>query len=234
VPEIIVALVAVSATAAIGLVGLAGLGMIWSILVAVVAVLYASRIKEELNRVMRDRDDVRGQLRRARGKEGRPQSPNQDVVRLQSELDEWKRTAADLEETRTTLEEELAALTKKMHLLTSGSPGEENILLATELTCSPADVSHDFAAKRLRRGTVIDILAESPARFAFYLFDSDNYRRYKEGRRNTESTAGKQNVTVFRERVRIPHGDEWIFLVEPQLEETTIEVKLKVTLVQEE
>lgn len=202
-------------------------------MVAVVATLYASKLKEESNRVARERDEVREELRRARDKQARPQRSDQDVVRLQGELDQWKRTATDTEKRRILLEEELAALTTKMHLLTSGSP-EENILLATELTCSPEDVSHDFASKHLKRGTVIDILAESPARFAFYLFDSDNYRRYQEGRRNTEPTAGKQNVTVFRERVRIPHGDEWIFLVEPQLEGTTIEVKLKVALVQEE
>ena len=107
------------------------------------------------------------------------------------------------------------------------------VILATDLVSTPEQTG-DFVSKRLKRGTVIDILAESSAWFTVHVFDSENFRRFTENRRNTEYFISKRNVNSYKERVTIPRGDDWFFVVEPAEGNDTADVRLTIALVKEE
>jgi len=183
---------------------------------------------------------------------GKPRAETVEVGQinaLQKDLQSWKTKALENQRESRRLEGELRELQDKVALAGLGLAESSGVLLATQLTCYAQEalpggganldeggleiVPYDFAAKRVKRGIVIDVLAESDSRFAINLYDEENFRRYQERRRNTAATAGKENVTIYREQITIPHGGEWFFLVEPQIEGEDVEVRLRVTLVRE-
>ena len=248
-PAIVPALVGVTATALVGFIGVIALAIIWTFLLAVISLTYAATWHRGLRVVTSERDELRRRVDELGGRRGAGIAEVGQVKALQADVQSWKTRALESQRESSRLEAELRELQDKVALAALGHAEGSGVLLATQLTCYAPEtllgggvdldeegletVPYDFAAKRMKRGTVIDVLAESDSRFALYLYDEDNFRRYREHRRNTEATAGKENVTVYREQITIPHGGEWFFLVEPQIEGEDVEVRLRVTLVRE-
>jgi hypothetical protein len=248
-PAIIPALAGVTATVLVGFIGVIALAIIWTLLVAVISLTYAAKWHRDLHILTSERDELRGKVAELGGRrlEGTPEAGQ--VNALQVDVQSWKTKALENQKESRRLEGELRELQGKVALAALGDAEGSDVLLATQLTCYAPEtlpgggvnldeegleaMPYDFAAKRLKRGTVIDVLAESDGRFALFLYDEENFRRYQEHRRNTAATAGKENVTVYREQITVPHGGEWFFLVEPQFEGQDAEVRLRVTLVRE-
>jgi hypothetical protein len=241
-PAVVLALLGVSATFLVGYIGILALGIIWMVLIIVISAIYIAKGRLDLRTVTRDRDELARRLSESQTDKASPKDLNGRLVGLQDQMEAWKKTAIEHQNERFRVEQALGELQDKLDLVGLGTADEKNVLLATQLTCGEEtvlplideeEVPYDFAAKRLKRGTVIDVLAESDSRFAFYLYDADNFRRHEEGRRNREPTAGKGNITIYRERITIPHGGDWFFLVEPQTEGEALQVWLRVSLVKE-
>ena len=248
-PAIIPALAGVTATALVGFIGVIALAIIWTLLLAVISLTYAAKWYRDLRVVTSERDELRRQAAELGDRRRTDTGEVRQVNALQADVQSWKTRALENRRESTRLEGELRELQDKVALAALGHAEGTSVLLATQLTCYAPEalpggavnldeedletVPYDFAAKRMKRGTVIDVLAESDSRFALYLYDEVNFRRYQENRRNTAATAGKENVTVYREQITIPHGGEWFFLVQPQIEGEDAEVRLRVTLVRE-
>jgi hypothetical protein len=247
-PAIVVVIVGVTATALVGSIGVIALAIIWTLLVAVISLTFAAKWLRDLRILTQERDDLRSRLAEMEGRPRTDPTENGQVDALHVEVQSWKTKALENQRESRRLEAELRELQDKVALAGLGDEGR-GVLLATQLTCYGPDplpgdgaeldqgdlepVTYDFAAKRLKRGTVIEVVAECDTRFAFFLYDETNFRRHQEHRRNTAAIAGKENVTVYREQITIPHGGEWFFLVEPQVEAEDIEVRLRVTLIRE-
>ena len=248
-PAIIPALAGVTATALVGFIGIIALAIIWTLLVAVISLTYAAKWHRDLRIVISERDELRSQVGKLGGRRQADTAEVGEVNALRADAQSWKTKALENERDSKRLEGVLRELQEKVALAALGDADGRGVLLATQLTCYAPEalpggavnldeedletVPYDFAAKRMKRGTIIDVVAESDSRFAIYLYDEANFRRYQEHRRNTAATAGKENVTVYREQITIPHGGEWFFLVEPQIEGEDAEVRLRVTLVRE-
>ena len=240
-PALVLALLGVTATFLVGYIGIVALGITWMVLIVVISTIYAIKGHLDVGTVTRERDDLRQQLSKSEADKASPKEADRRLIGLQEQVEAWKKTAIGHQQERFRLERALAELQDKVDLIGLGTADGKNVLLATQLTCGEEElppgaedeIPYDFAAKHLKRGTVIDVLAESDSRFAFYLYDAENFRRHEEKRRNRAPTAGKENITIYRERITIPHGGEWFFLVEPQIEGDLAQVWLRVTLVQE-
>ncbi len=248
-PAIVPALAGVTATALVGFIGVIALAIIWTLLLAAISLTYAAKWYRDLRIVTSERDELRRQVGELAGRRPTDIVDVGEVNALQADVQSWKTKALESQRESGRLEGELRELQEKIALAALADAEGRSVLLATQLTCYAPEalpggavnldeedletLPYDFAAKHMKRGTIIDILAESDTRFALYLYDEDNFRRYREHRRNTAATAGKENVTVYREQITIPHGGEWFFLVEPQIEGEDAEVRLRVTLVRE-
>src|SRR5438445_2126304 len=225
-PAMVLALLGVTATVLVGYIGILALGIVWMVLIIVISTIYATKGRLDVRTAIRERDELRQRLSKSEADKASPNDVDGRLIGLQEQVEAWKKTAIEHQQERFRLEQALGELQDKVDLVGLGTADGKNVLLATELTCgeeqlprgAEEEVPYDFAAKRLKRGTVIDVLAESESRFAFYFYDAENFRRHEEGRRNREPTAGKANITIYRERITIPHGGDWFFLVEPQTE----------------
>lgn len=248
-PAIVPTLLGVTATVLVGYIGVVVLAITWVTLIALGALAFAMKWHRDFITAVSERDNFQRQLQELQATATSGVADKDKLAALQGEVQGWKAKALEGQSQRSGLEAELEELRGKLALASVGTTEGRGVLLATQLTCSAEESlpgggvelneedlepeTYDFASKRLTRGIVIDILAESDTRFMFSLYDEENMRRFAEHRRNTQATAGKENVTLYRERITIPHGGEWFFLVQPQFEGEELEVRLRVILVWE-
>ena len=193
------------------------LAIIWTLLLAVISLTYAAKWHRDLRVVTSERDELRRAVAELGGKPRAETVEVGQINALQKDLQSWKTKALENQRESRRLEGELRELQDKVALAGLGLAESSGVLLATQLTCYTPEalpggavnldeedletVPYDFAAKHLKRGTVIGSLADSDRRFALYLYDEDNFRRYQEHRTNTAATAGKENVPVYRVQI---------------------------------
>jgi len=238
-PPIIGGLVSVTASVIVQSLGPLAIATVWLSVVLAIVSLYAAWWRGELRRVEEEvrkapppasttRPDQDAHIRELEG----------EVMSLEGEIVSAKEALADEKERGLRTARALAAsesdsqkLARELEQLKEAVGKDKDVLLLTDLTVSD-DQPMDFVSKRLRRGTVIEILAQSPSKFSFDLFDSENIDRVLKGRQNYESSAGKENTSIYKERYTIPRGDDWFFVVTQTGEGKRAEIRLVVTLIE--
>ncbi len=209
-PPIIGGLVSVTASVIVQSLGPLAIATVWLSVVLAIVSLYAAWWRGELRRV---EEEVR--------KAPPPASttrPDQDahirelegeVMSLEGEIVSAKEALADEKERGLRTARALAAsesdsqkLARELEQLKEAVGKDKDVLLLTDLTVSD-DQPMDFVSKRLRKG-----------------------------RQNYESSAGKENTSIYKERYTIPRGDDWFFVVTQTGEGKRAEIRLVVTLIE--
>jgi len=241
-PVIVGAAAALTLGAFVSSIGVVGLAVIWMGIALTVVGVYAYGWKHDALSAKKERDELAMKVGErdtrteppATSDERRMKDLQGQLKRAKDEAEAWKRTTEEQKEARLKAEREMEESKKKP--AQRAKPALElrgEVILATDLVSTP-DHTGDFVSKRLKRGMVIDILAESSAWFTLHVFDSENFRRFTESRRNTDYFISKRNVSSYKERVTIPRGDDWFFVVEPAEGNDTADVRLTIALVGEE
>jgi len=242
-PLIVGGLVSVTIPVLVQSLGPLVLVAIWLSVFLVVVLYYALRWRSDLIRLKKEGTEPSIPIAnpeheaRIRRLEADIEASRKTIMNLETKLEASKQVEAEERSTGLRTAQALAEsednamnLARQLEQLNEAVGKGKDVLLLTELNVSE-DQPVDFVSKRLRRGMVIDILAQSPSLFSFGVVDSENTQRLLKGRQNFESLAGKVNTTIYKERLSIPRGDDWFFVV-TQTEDVRATVRLVVGLVE--
>jgi hypothetical protein len=236
----------VTLTVFVSVIGVAALVVVWMGLALTGLVVYDLVLRKETVSLKLERDRLQKRVDDVSKKSSNvhvgSRPPSADDRRMKDleerlkvandETETWRRTTEEQKQGRLNAERDLEEARRK---LTKTKPSLElrgEVVLATDLNSGP-DQWADFVSKRFKRGTILDILAESSKWFSLRVFDAENFRRFTEHRRNTDYFISKSNVSSYKERITIPRGDEWFFVVEPAEGNDTAEVRLTIAVVGE-
>ena len=242
-PFTIVALIGVTATAVYQSIGVVALGFVWLILIIVGISFYAFRKQRECI-TLKDKavattnvstsdseahtriDELEGQIGALRRDADSAKAQN---VQFAKEIDEWKSKARKMEDEGRVLRMTLA---KQAEVATESPQKQEasKVIVETEIAIPPRD-GYEVTSKQIKRGE-IEVVAQSLSKtaFNFLLLDSASMEKYSKGYSTWESVLVKSNVSYFKEKVRLPRGDLWWFVVERAIRNDQTQVRILVTL----